>query len=559
MKTLKQLSCLFIALVMVLSVSVFTFAQPDQAPYAYQFDHGIVVGFKTNDVVSLVSQPDEGYILAVLLLLEDSLPVSLEEKSFDSNGVVTFTGESTGSIDITARFRRAFISLDKKEFGLSAGECAKIDADIFYVDGNLEGRDDVRYDTLAFSSSDEQVATVDENGKITAVSQGYARITVSTKYGNVKAYCYVVVDGDKSEKVGTIALGARFSFSDLDIVGHSYIVFESAVDDLLIDTTGFFKVYVPTEAYKKALEEYDGTGNDPVSFLYATNGEAYSEELAEQCTAYADTLFETKTPEEYPVYTVNKGDIITFGNTTDEGIEMATTLLSTGDYPEVIQRNTGSTDYSELITRVLSGEIGLAELEKANDDISEEMKWDLSHGYMPINGHSINGGVCINYELYSQASMKDYKNSIMCKTDITKLELEALIDFATFNNYFSILERNCSLFAAGAWNIATSQRPELHIRGNFGGVTSGLIAPLFIQANIVEMFIKNRGDHSVSYQFGISVIQRDKNKTAQGQEEPQPQEEPQEEPTEPVEKGHGSLLKHIAKQVKSKISKLFGK
>ena len=47
--------------------------------------------------------------------------------------------------------------------------------------------------TLIWSSSDEKVATVDENGKVSAVAEGTATITVKTKDGEKTATCEVTV------------------------------------------------------------------------------------------------------------------------------------------------------------------------------------------------------------------------------------------------------------------------------------------------------------------------------------------------------------------------------
>ena len=52
--------------------------------------------------------------------------------------------------------------------------------------------------TVNWSSSDDKVAIVDTNGKVTAVAKGTATITVNTKDGGFKANCVVTVTEDES-------------------------------------------------------------------------------------------------------------------------------------------------------------------------------------------------------------------------------------------------------------------------------------------------------------------------------------------------------------------------
>ena len=53
---------------------------------------------------------------------------------------------------------------------------------------------------VTWASSDEAVATVDANGKVTAVKAGEATITVTTEDGGKTAFCRVTVS-DKEVKV----------------------------------------------------------------------------------------------------------------------------------------------------------------------------------------------------------------------------------------------------------------------------------------------------------------------------------------------------------------------
>ena len=80
------------------------------------------------------------------------------------------------------------VNLNKTELTLIAGKSETLEATVipeFAYDKNLE-----------WESSDENVATVDENGKITALNAGMATITVKSKDGSdVSAACEVTVKG----------------------------------------------------------------------------------------------------------------------------------------------------------------------------------------------------------------------------------------------------------------------------------------------------------------------------------------------------------------------------
>ena len=77
------------------------------------------------------------------------------------------------------------VLLSESELSLAVGQSHGLTATV--LPGNAENR------TVAFTSSDESVATVDPNGKVTAVSAGSAVITVTTADGEFTAECTVTV------------------------------------------------------------------------------------------------------------------------------------------------------------------------------------------------------------------------------------------------------------------------------------------------------------------------------------------------------------------------------
>lgn len=79
------------------------------------------------------------------------------------------------------------IVLDPKEMRLEAGTTGQISYSIL-----PEGATDK---TVTWSSSNDTIATVDENGLVTALKKGNAVITATTNSGNKKATCKVTVAG----------------------------------------------------------------------------------------------------------------------------------------------------------------------------------------------------------------------------------------------------------------------------------------------------------------------------------------------------------------------------
>ncbi len=96
------------------------------------------------------------------------------------------SGKST-SIEITVLKTADRLELDKTSLSLEAGKTENLTVTMTPSDAA---------DKLNWSSSDTAVATVAENGKVTAVGVGTAVITVTAAYSGVSASCTVEVVGD---------------------------------------------------------------------------------------------------------------------------------------------------------------------------------------------------------------------------------------------------------------------------------------------------------------------------------------------------------------------------
>ncbi|MDZ4957450.1 hypothetical protein GNF51_17100, partial [Clostridium perfringens] len=77
------------------------------------------------------------------------------------------------------------VSLDKTSAELKINESLELKATI--------SPEDATNKDVTWTTSDEKVAKVDENGKVIAVAPGKATITVTTKDGNFKAVAEIIV------------------------------------------------------------------------------------------------------------------------------------------------------------------------------------------------------------------------------------------------------------------------------------------------------------------------------------------------------------------------------
>lgn len=122
----------------------------------------------------------------------------------DANGTVTAVGPGTATITVTTKDGNktascqvtADITIPIESIKLNVGEVtlgrygASETLHAAVYPAGAKG-------TLVWTSSNEQIATVDQQGKVTAVSTGNAVITVSTEDGSVSATCDALIEIDE--------------------------------------------------------------------------------------------------------------------------------------------------------------------------------------------------------------------------------------------------------------------------------------------------------------------------------------------------------------------------
>lgn len=173
-------------------------------------------------VLRAVISPSNADNQKVIWTVENS---SVIEYVDNQDGSATIKGLQVGTSKVTARtddggFMSTCnvtvgvgvekIELDKSELFLKKGETASLNATIFPADASNR--------SLKWGTSDNSVASVDANGKVTAVGNGEATVFVSSADGGFTAYCKVSVTTSVS------GLSLNPSEFTLESIGSSFII-----------------------------------------------------------------------------------------------------------------------------------------------------------------------------------------------------------------------------------------------------------------------------------------------------------------------------------------------
>lgn len=126
--------------------------------------------------------------------------VSRENESGESNKV-DVPAFKTKPIAVTG------VTLNEETLDLTVGDEQKITATV--APANATNK------SVEYSSSDEEVATVDGKGNITAVAEGSADITVKTKDGNKTAKCTVTITEKEVEEPEALNVETKTDSADV--------------------------------------------------------------------------------------------------------------------------------------------------------------------------------------------------------------------------------------------------------------------------------------------------------------------------------------------------------
>lgn len=157
----------------------------------------------TTDAVTAVAAEDEGGYFAGW---------ECENGTISDAGATTITftapaSEEITAIKVTAKFKKVELEISKSSITLENGGTYTLSAG--FSSSKYKGDDEITW-----STSNKDVVTVDENGKVTGVADGTATITASILDGKISASCKVTVSSilksisiEAKDKATSVAVG----------------------------------------------------------------------------------------------------------------------------------------------------------------------------------------------------------------------------------------------------------------------------------------------------------------------------------------------------------------
>ena len=214
---------------------IITIYNASSADYTVQNAYGIVSGSEWKVCVDIDNAGTE-----VLRTITDG-KVTVPAHS----AMVLVKGETVDTDSVYTQNNKATINLDKTEVTTGINDVVLIGATV-----NPENA------TLTWVSSDETVATVDKDGRVTTLADGTATITVSTYHG-VEATCEVTVDSsvpvEEKAQINKPSLTLQEGESGKLIfaaapVGNTYTVASSDTSVVTVDAEGNVVAVAPGSA-----------------------------------------------------------------------------------------------------------------------------------------------------------------------------------------------------------------------------------------------------------------------------------------------------------------------
>ncbi len=165
--------------------------------------------YKDDEVVASAERGEDGKATATIegLDADTEYPEGTYQAAFSNeNGESDkkdVPGFKTNPIKVTG------VSLDKENLTLNIGDTETIQPTVAPSTATNKG--------VAYASSNREVATVDENGTITAIADGTANIEVTTEDGNKKATCKVTVEEQEQNPETPQNIEVEASENDADV------------------------------------------------------------------------------------------------------------------------------------------------------------------------------------------------------------------------------------------------------------------------------------------------------------------------------------------------------
>lgn len=144
--------------------------------------HGILIEYdsKGNRILTKSSSPEDDVQYSSITCKDNNFIIIETNLTTNTSKVIKYSNDIENNEEIAIKN----ISLNKTELNITEGDSYNLIATITPSEATNK--------TLTWSSDNEKVAKV-ENGKVIAISEGTANITVTTREGNHTATCKVTV------------------------------------------------------------------------------------------------------------------------------------------------------------------------------------------------------------------------------------------------------------------------------------------------------------------------------------------------------------------------------
>lgn len=282
------------------------------------------------------------------------------------------------------------------------------------------------------SSSDPSVAWVDGDGSLNALKVGTTVVTA-----NDQEYAVTVEDyQDGSAVVGNLRILARYNDKMMPFDGHVYLLFTSYQDGVQINVADAYAAYEISGQYYEDIRQDIANGSNHTG----TDAEAYF--------SYSDSN----------TFTLNRGQIVTVGMYRDFNLSIAETALG------AVRNSTLWTSLSDAAkTDIVNIVFSAADdTSSSQEDLFAQVKAVAERegvDYTQLIDGVVDGGVCLNRELYNQKLEWDQYENVAYDMDITQNQLDALLGTLNGNNgRFSLFFNSCATVALRAWNAAVGTR-----------------------------------------------------------------------------------------------------
>ena len=173
---------------------------------------------------------------------EDASNSLASEEELTKIGVTRYYGNFTSTDPIAV----SGVTLNKETLEMVVGETATLKATLKPSNATEKG--------LRWKSSNETVATVDDNGMVTAVASGETTITVTTVEGAFTATCKVIVNKSTPTIEGEDAITVDYgtALKDIDLSGY-----KAVIDNATVEGTFYWedeKITISAETENKAYK-----------------------------------------------------------------------------------------------------------------------------------------------------------------------------------------------------------------------------------------------------------------------------------------------------------------